>query len=75
MHCFQIWSVVEFLEESCEIEVVPTSWLERKGGKILCKWPHKNPRKCIRKNVQPDSSWEVYKVQLLTQSGKNFNES
>jgi len=67
--------VVEFLEELCEIEVVPTSWLELKENMILCKWSPKNCRKCIRKNVQPNSSWKVYTVRLLTQSGKNFNKS
>ncbi|XP_071577508.1 uncharacterized protein [Temnothorax nylanderi] len=63
-----IWSVVEFVtEQTGEIEVVPTSWLEQKEDKIFCKWPKKNPRKCIRKNTQPDSSWEMFTVELLIQ--------
>ncbi|XP_077273280.1 uncharacterized protein LOC143903512 isoform X2 [Temnothorax americanus] len=63
-----IWSVVEFVtEQTGEIEVVPTSWLQQKEDKIFCKWPKKNPRKYIRKNTQPDSSWEMFTVELLIQ--------
>ncbi|XP_067214075.1 uncharacterized protein [Linepithema humile] len=64
-----IWSVVEFVEQLHEIEVVPISWLVvLNKQKTLCKWPPKNPRKYIRNNIQPDSSWKEYRVQVLIQS-------
>ena len=62
--------VVIFLETD-EISVIPHNWLISRDE---CVWPASQEvaKNAVRKRITPGEDWIIYKIEIMSGSGKNL---
>ncbi len=65
------WQIVKFPEDDNKVEAVPSSWISKEQGKIMCFWPNtissSKVLNYIKSQAQPQGDWKSYPVVILTQ--------
>lgn len=75
------FAVVEFYEESqgkdglLPIDLVPGSWVKKRKGKYLCRYPPKDDfeyvEKWTKQEKDPEHTWKSYAVKPVHGAGNN----